>query len=90
MSAAEPSAALPPRIDVASTGLRIALVDAARGVAILAMVVYHFTWDLSLQGLVRVNPTIDPAWMWFARLIAGSFLALVGVSGAYLWRARRR
>ncbi len=80
MSAADPSAALPPRIEVASAGGRIALVDVARGLAIVAMVVFHFTWDLSLQGLIAVDPTSDPFWVWFARLTAGSFLGLVGVS----------
>jgi uncharacterized membrane protein len=80
MSAADPSAALPPRIEVASAGARIALIDAARGLAIVAMVIYHFTWDLSLQGLIGLDPTSDPRWVWFARLIAGTFLGVVGVS----------
>ncbi|MCC6983487.1 MAG: DUF1624 domain-containing protein [Bauldia sp.] len=77
---ADASAALPPRIEVASAGARIALIDAARGLAIAAMVIYHFTWDLSLQGLIGLDPTADPRWMWFARLIAGTFLGVVGVS----------
>lgn len=80
MSAGEPSAALPPRIEVASAGTRIALVDLARGLAIVAMVVFHFTWDLALFGLIGVDPEADPFWVWFARLTAGSFLGLVGVS----------
>jgi uncharacterized membrane protein len=61
---------------------RFALIDAARGVAIVAMVVYHATWDLGpdLYGLISLNAAINPAWVVFARLIAGSFLFIVGVS----------
>jgi uncharacterized membrane protein len=48
--------------------------------AILAMIVYHFSWDLSYFGLFSVNVVEDPGWRAFARIIAGSFIALVGVS----------
>lgn len=59
---------------------RIAVVDALRGVAIAAMVVYHFSWDLSYFGFVSVNVAADPGWKAFARTIAGTFVTLVGVS----------
>jgi hypothetical protein len=59
---------------------RIAAVDALRGVAIAAMVVYHFSWDLSYFGFVSVNVAADPGWKAFARTIAGTFVTLVGVS----------
>src|SRR5215203_855249 len=59
---------------------RIEAVDAARGAALLAMAVYHFSWDLSFFQLIDTPVGTDPAWMWFARCIAGSFLFLVGVS----------
>ncbi|HEX2553746.1 MAG TPA: heparan-alpha-glucosaminide N-acetyltransferase [Microvirga sp.] len=55
-------------------------VDAARGLAIVAMVVYHAAWDLSFLKLVAFDAINDPAWKAFARAIASSFLALVGVS----------
>ncbi len=54
-------------------------VDVARGVAIVAMVIYHFAWDLSFLRLIPGSIIGDPAWNWFARAIAGSFLTLVGV-----------
>ncbi|MBM6595642.1 DUF1624 domain-containing protein [Microvirga pudoricolor] len=54
-------------------------IDIARGIAICAMVVYHFGWDLSYLRLIPVDLIQDPAWRWFARTIAGSFLILVGV-----------
>jgi uncharacterized membrane protein len=54
-------------------------IDVARGLAILAMIVYHFTWDLSFLQLIETNILEVPAWRWFARGIAGSFLMLSGV-----------
>jgi uncharacterized membrane protein len=61
-------------------GGRIAAIDALRGLAILAMIVYHFSWDLSYFGLISVDVVEDPGWKVFARIIAGSFIGLVGVS----------
>lgn len=58
---------------------RLAAVDAARGAAIAAMVVYHFAWDLSLFGLIATDVTRHPGWVAFARGITGAFLGLVGV-----------
>ncbi len=58
---------------------RLAAIDIARGVAILAMVVYHFTWDLALFRIVTVDPVADPGWRFLARATASSFLFLVGV-----------
>jgi uncharacterized membrane protein len=59
---------------------RLPLIDAARGVAIAAMVVYHFSWDLRFFGFIGVDVTQEIGWRIFARLIAGTFLFLVGVS----------
>ncbi|MBF9197609.1 heparan-alpha-glucosaminide N-acetyltransferase [Microvirga terrestris] len=53
-------------------------IDVARGLAILAMIVYHFSWDLSFLQLIDTNILQIPAWRWFARGIAGSFLMLSG------------
>lgn len=44
------------------------------------MVVYHAAWDLSFLRLIATDTIADPAWKAFARSIAASFLALVGVS----------
>ena len=55
------------------------VIDLARGVAILAMIVYHFGWDLSFLQLIETNLIALPAWRWFARIIAGSFLFLSGI-----------
>ena len=57
---------------------RAAVIDLLRGVAILAMVVYHFSWDLAFYRLIDVDVGLDPGWKFFARAIATTFLLLVG------------
>lgn len=59
---------------------RIALIDLARGAALVAMAIYHFAWDLEFFGFVAPGLTSVGGWKWFARGIAGSFLVLAGVS----------
>lgn len=59
---------------------RIDAIDIARGVALVAMAVYHFTWDLEFFGYVPPAMTAVGGWKLFARCIASSFLFLVGVS----------
>lgn len=57
---------------------RYQAIDLARGLAIIAMVVFHFAWDLYYFGLSPVDVTSDPAWEVFQKLILSSFLLLVG------------
>jgi uncharacterized membrane protein len=59
---------------------RIEAIDLARGAALIAMAVYHFTWDLEFFGYVEPGMTAHGGWKLFARCIASSFLFLVGVS----------
>ncbi|MBL4892687.1 MAG: DUF1624 domain-containing protein [Rhizobiaceae bacterium] len=59
---------------------RIALIDMARGIALIAMAVFHFNFDLELSGLVKPGHISQPHWVNFARVIAASFLMLVGFS----------
>ena len=61
-------------------GGRVALIDAARGGAILAMIAYHVAWDLYFLGFIELDITNDPGWVVFQRAIVLSFLLLVGVS----------
>jgi uncharacterized membrane protein len=61
-------------------------VDAARGIAIIMMVVYHTTYDLDTLGGYDIQST-SGHWALFADLTAGLFLFLVGVSLA-ISRAR--
>jgi uncharacterized membrane protein len=59
---------------------RIEVIDVARGGALLAMAIYHFTWDLEFFGYIDPGTTAVGGWKLFARAIASSFLFLVGVS----------
>lgn len=59
---------------------RLPWLDAARGAAIGAMAVYHFSWDLRYFGYITADVTGDFGWRLFARAIAASFLFIVGVS----------
>ena len=59
---------------------RLTAIDLARGLALLAMAVYHFAWDLEFFGYAEPGMTAVGGWRLFARSIASSFLFLVGVS----------
>ena len=59
---------------------RIALVDVARGVALIAMAIFHGAWDVAYFRLVRFDPGESLGWTLFARSIAATFLIISGVS----------
>jgi len=59
---------------------RIVAIDLARSAALLGMAVFHFTWDLELFGFLEPGTTIQGGWAVFARIVAGSFLFLAGLS----------
>lgn len=59
---------------------RLEAIDFARGLALLAMAIYHFAWDLEFFGYAPPGMTAEGGWRLFARSIASSFLFLVGVS----------
>ena len=61
-------------------GTRVVWIDIARTAAIVCMIVFHFTRDLETFGLVPQGTTLVGGWYVFARLIAASFLFLVGIS----------
>jgi len=59
---------------------RIEGIDTLRGLAIVAMIAYHFTFDLRYFGVVRADFENDPFWLGARAAIVSSFLLLVGVS----------
>jgi uncharacterized membrane protein len=71
---------------------RYAIIDALRGVALLAMFAYHFCFDLNYFGVLRQNFNVDSFWLTARTSILSSFLLLVGISLALatqrgiLWR----
>lgn len=58
---------------------RLPIIDIARGIAIIAMVIYHLSWDLAFYRFIPVDVSYDPGWVAFARTILFSFMFLVGV-----------
>ncbi len=57
---------------------RYQLLDLLRGLAILAMIVFHVAWDLYYFGYSPVDVTTDWGWVIFQKSILSSFLLLVG------------
>ncbi len=59
---------------------RLAAVDAWRGTAIMAMIAYHFAFDLRLFGFAQFDFERSAFWLGARALIVTNFLLLVGVS----------
>ncbi|MEM5500666.1 heparan-alpha-glucosaminide N-acetyltransferase [Ahrensia kielensis] len=58
---------------------RLPFLDVLRGIALVAMAIYHFGWDLAFFNYVAPELVNEGAWKYFARSIASSFLILVGI-----------
>jgi uncharacterized membrane protein len=57
---------------------RIELIDVLRGLALLAMATYHFTWDLEFFRYADPGTASIGPMKWYARGIASTFLMLAG------------
>lgn len=55
-------------------------VDLLRGIALMAMIVYHFCFDLAWHGWLKADFGEDLHWIWFRIPILASFLLLAGLS----------
>ena len=55
-------------------------IDALRALAVLAMIVYHFAWDLGLFNIIDPVTVNSGKWKLFAVSIGSSFLFLSGIS----------
>ena len=72
-----------------ATPARIDGLDALRGIAIVAMIVYHFAFDLRYFGFTRSDFEHDLRWLTARTLILSSFLLISGIS-AVLAQARNK
>lgn len=70
--AANPSAGQAP------AGGRYVRLDALRGVALVWMTVYHFSFDLNHFGYIRQDFYRDPVWTWQRTAILSLFLFTAG------------
>jgi len=59
---------------------RFDAVDVARGLALIAMAAYHFTWDLAFYGVVERSTPFTPPMRLASHAIGAAFLALAGLS----------
>ena len=59
---------------------RINFVDYGRSFAIIAMIIYHFAYDLGQFGFIDLQVIISGPWKFFATIIGSSFLFISGFS----------
>ncbi len=61
---------------------RYPVIDLLRGLAILAMMAYHFGFDLNMQGYIAQDLNHSVTWQIARSLILGTFLFVAGFSMA--------
>ncbi|MGO4450242.1 heparan-alpha-glucosaminide N-acetyltransferase [Phyllobacterium sp. TAF24] len=59
---------------------RLGKLDVLRGIALIAMATYHTGWDFEFFGYMEPGTTGHGPWKLYARIIASTFLVLVGFS----------
>lgn len=59
---------------------RVALLDVARGAALIGMFAYHLSWDFATLGLGPAGLPFSPPMRIFSHVVASAFLGLAGVS----------
>jgi len=72
--------ALKPHASPGATHRRVDGLDALRGLAVVAMVAYHFAFDLAYFRVTAQNFYRDPFWLHSRTAILSSFLLVAGVS----------
>ncbi|MGN0656029.1 MAG: heparan-alpha-glucosaminide N-acetyltransferase [Ruminiclostridium sp.] len=64
-------------------GKRVGIVDEIRGIAFISMVIYHVYYDIAFIYGVNLPDAIDLIMKWLQPLIAGTFIAVAGISSNY-------
>jgi len=77
---AGPDAGMPVvRPEAKAPSQRLPLVDLVRGLAIVQMVAYHFIYDLSYFGWVRIDLARQAGWIAWRSAIVSQFLLVLGI-----------
>ena len=63
-----------------STINRIRLLDFLRALAVIAMIFYHFVYDLGDFGYINLITVVNGYWKLFAQSIGCTFLFVSGIS----------
>ena len=64
--------------------MRVFLLDITRGICVLAMVAYHFCWDLGYFGFIDLQLITQGFGLLIAQLIGLSFITIAGISSLLL------
>lgn len=80
MASPSPEASVLPPAETRPSRRRLGWLDVVRGIAILAMASYHFSWDLEYFGYLAPDTVGTGLFKYYARGIASSFLLLAGFS----------
>jgi len=64
--------------------LRFLLLDITRGICVLAMIIYHFCWDLGYFGFIDLRLITQGFGLFIAQLIGSSFITIAGISSRIL------
>lgn len=59
---------------------RVYEIDVLRGLAIVLMAIFHFSYDLAIFRYVQIDFLGDPYWIAFRVIIVSIFLSMVGMS----------
>lgn len=69
-----------PKITPYPKNTRYPIIDTLRGLAIVAMMAYHFGFDLTMQGYIRQDLNHSLPWLVARSLILSTFLFVAGFS----------
>ena len=64
--------------------LRVFLLDITRGICVLAMIAYHFCWDLGFFGFIDPRLITQGFGLFIAQFIGLSFITIAGISSRIL------
>ena len=64
--------------------MRFFILDVSRGVSVLAMICYHFYWDLGYFGFIDLGTVTQGLGLLAAQVIGVSFITIAGISSRVL------